>query len=166
VVVLIIEDLVLRARTVPACLPSPGWPWQASAFAVSSGRVPMVARVLLRGARLGTGWLAGGAVTVAAPHLPDCGESSLCGVELGGDHVLDGGVQRGVQAEDEFAQGRDERAIFAGELGVSGPWQLGLGGSALPLAAGAVALAGALVPSPLSARHRSGDAPIRLRSAV
>ena len=64
-----------------------------------------------------------GGLAVAVVTVPDRGEPLPGGVELGGDHVLDVGIQRGVRAQDELAHGRDQRAVLAGKLG-----DLGAGG--------------------------------------
>jgi hypothetical protein len=58
---------------------------------------------LLRRAGRRAGSRAGLAVAVAA--MPDRGEPFLCGVELGGDHVLNIGGQGGVRAQGERTSG-------------------------------------------------------------
>jgi hypothetical protein len=62
------------------------------------------------------------------PGLPnwehDRGESFPGGVELGGDHVLDAGVQRGARAQDELAQGGYQRGVLVGQLGQLRPGEV------------------------------------------
>jgi len=42
-------------------------------------------------------------MAVAVAAVPDRVEPLLGGVELGGDHLLDAGLQRSVRAQDELA---------------------------------------------------------------
>jgi hypothetical protein len=55
--------------------------------------------------------------SVSVVVFADRGEPVLGVVELPSDHLLDVGVKRSVRAEDELAQYRHQRTVFAGHRG-------------------------------------------------